>query len=123
MPLADKFSFIKPDGEVVPGIHAVDAHGHTPGHMAYHIESDGRRLLLWADAINHYVASLQRPDWHVRFDMDKEGAAAARKRILDMVSAEKIPATGYHMPFPAIGYIETSGDSYRWVPASYQLRL
>ena len=123
VPLADKFTFIKPDGEVVPGIHAVDAHGHTPGHMAYHIESDGRRLLLWADAINHYVASLQRPDWHVRFDMDKQGAAAARKRILDMVSAEKIPATGYHMPFPAIGYVETSGDSYRWVPASYQLRL
>ena len=123
VPLADKFTFIQPDGEVVPGIHAVNAHGHTPGHMAYHIESNGRRLLLWADSVNHYVASLQRPDWFVRFDMDKPEAAAARKRILDMAAAEKIPATGYHMPFPAVGYVEATGSSYRWVPASYQLRL
>ena len=91
--------------------------------MAYHFESNGRRLLLWADTTNHYVVSLQRPDWHVRFDMDKEAAGAARKRILDMVAAERIPATGYHMPFPAVGYVEKNGSGYRWVPVSYQLRL
>ena len=48
--------------------------------MAYHIESDGKRLLLFADACNHYVVSMEKPDWHVRFDMDKEAAAATRKK-------------------------------------------
>ena len=123
VPLAEKMTFIKPGQDVVTGITAVDASGHTPGHMAYHIESDDKRLLLWADTTNHFVASLQRPDWHVKFDMDKEKAAATRKKILDMAAADKIPASGYHMPFPAVGYVEKRGQSYRWVPASYQLNL
>ena len=123
VPFAEKMTFLKPGEDVVTGIQAVGAPGHTPGHMAYHFESDGRRLLAWADTTNHYVASLQRPDWHVRFDMDKEGAAATRKRLLDMVAADRIPATGYHMPFPAVGYVERHGAAYRWVPASYQLNL
>jgi glyoxylase-like metal-dependent hydrolase (beta-lactamase superfamily II) len=123
VPLAPKMSFVEPDGEVVTGIRAVTAFGHTPGHMSWHLESAGRRLLLWADTCNHYVASLQRPDWHVRFDMDKEAAAATRKKVLDMVAADRIPVTGYHMPFPSVGYVEKSAAGYRWVPVTYQLDL
>jgi hypothetical protein len=91
--------------------------------MAYHLESEGRRLLLWADSANHYVMAIQRPEWHVRFDYDKEEGAANRKRVLDMLATDRIPATGYHMPFPAVGYIDRSSDGYRWVPVSYQLNL
>ena len=103
---------------------AIAAFGHTPGHMAYHIESAGRRLLLWADASNHYVLSVQQPDWHVCFDMDKEAAVATRQRLFDMANAERIPVTGYHMPFPAVGFVDKTADGgYRWVQASYQLHL
>jgi len=87
------------------------------------IESGGRQLLLWADAANHFVMSVQRPDWHVRFDMDKDAAAATRKQLFDMAATDRIPITGYHMPFPAVGYVEKSADGYRYVPASYQLNL
>ena len=123
VPLAEKIGFVKDGSDVVAGVTAVAAHGHTPGHMAYHLESDGQRLLIWADAANHYVMSVQRPDWHVRFDMDKDAAAATRKRLFDMAAADGIPVTGYHMPFPAVGYIEKSDQDYRWVQASYQLDL
>ena len=123
VPLAERITFIKDEGEVVPGIRGLQAFGHTPGHMVYHIESEGRRLLLWADTANHYVVSVQRPDWHVRFDVDKEAAAATRRRIFDMAASERVPVTGYHMPFPAVGYIDASGETCRWVPASYQLNL
>ena len=123
VPFKEKMTFLKPEGEVVTGIRAVDAAGHTPGHMAYHIESENGRFLLFADTTNHYVASLQRPDWHVVFDMDKEKAAASRKRILDMIATDKIPSSGYHMPFPNVGYVERKDASFRWVPASYQLDL
>lgn len=123
VPLAEKATFLKDEDEVVPGIRAMAAFGHTPGQMAFHLESDGKRFLIFADVTNHYVMSLQRPDWHVRFDMDKEQAVETRKRILDMLATDGIPASGYHMPFPAIGYVEKAGEGYRWVPASYQLQL
>ncbi|WP_088344124.1 MULTISPECIES: MBL fold metallo-hydrolase [Rhodomicrobium] len=123
VPLADKMTFIKPDAEVVPGIRAVNAFGHTPGMLAYHVESDGKRFLIMADVTNHYVMSLMKPDWHVRFDMDKDTATATRKRILDMLATDRLPVTGYHMPFPSIGFVEKTADAYRWVQASYQLHL
>jgi glyoxylase-like metal-dependent hydrolase (beta-lactamase superfamily II) len=123
VPFAEKATFVKPEGEVVAGIRAVNAYGHSPGHMAYHIESDGRRLLLWADTTNHSVMSLQQPEWHVSFDHDKDMGVATRKRILDMVATEQIPAIGYHMPFPAVGYVEKANSSFRWVAATYQMNL
>lgn len=124
VPLAERTTFIGDGAEVVPGITAVAAFGHTPGHTAYLIESAGRRLLLWADTSNHYVLSVQKPDWHVGFDMDKEAAVATRKRLFDMAAAERLSVTGYHMPFPAVGFVEALPDgSYRWVQTSYQLHL
>lgn len=122
-PLADKMTMISGGQDVVTGVTAMDAHGHTPGHTVYHIESNGARLLIAADTCNHYVASLQRPDWHVKFDMDKEAAAATRKKVFDMVAAERIPFAGYHMPFPAVGFVEKQGPGYRFIPTSYQLHL
>ncbi|MEL6978675.1 MAG: MBL fold metallo-hydrolase [Pseudomonadota bacterium] len=122
-PLAPKMTMIEGGQDVVSGVTAVAAHGHTPGHTIYHIESEGRRLILVGDTANHYVASLQRPDWHVRFDMDKAAAAATRKAVFDMIAAERIPFTGYHMPFPSIGYVRAAHTGYRYIAASYQLNF
>jgi glyoxylase-like metal-dependent hydrolase (beta-lactamase superfamily II) len=123
VPLADKMSFLKDGGEVVSGITAVDASGHTPGHTCFHLESAGERLMVTGDTANHYVVSLERPDWHVRFDMDKDAAIASRKKVFGMIAADRIPFVGYHMPFPAVGYVEAINDGFRYVPASYQLDL
>jgi glyoxylase-like metal-dependent hydrolase (beta-lactamase superfamily II) len=123
LPLAERATFVAPGHEVAPGIEAVEAFGHSPGMLAWHIETEGQRLLLWADTVNHYVASLQRPEWHVGVDDDKDQAAATRRRLRDMVRAEGLWAIGYHMPFPAVGWIEKTGEGYRWVPLSYQLTL
>jgi len=120
---ADKMTFWKPGEDVVSGITMEDGFGHTPGHGLYHIESDGQRMMLMADTANHFVISLQRPDWHVRFDMDKEKAAETRKRVFGMIAADRIPFTGYHMPFPAVGYVEAQGQGFRFVPASYQFAI
>ncbi len=123
VPLANQATFIKPGDEVVPGIRALDAAGHSPGLLAFTIESEGKRLLNWADTCNHYVVAIQRPDLHLDVDDDKEKAAATRKRILEMAASEQIPVAGFHMPFPGLGYVEKAGSAYRWVPHSYQLNL
>ena len=40
-----------------------------------------------------------------------------------MIADERIPMIGYHMPFPATGFVETAGNGFRYVPTSYQLKL
>ena len=122
-PLAEKMTFIGDGGSVASGITGMAAFGHTPGHMAYMIESDGKQLVLGGDFANHYVWSLAHPDWEVSFDNDKEAAAATRRRMLDMLAADAIPFVGYHMPWPAFGYVQKSGDAYSYMPHSYQLLL
>ncbi|MCL4187521.1 MAG: MBL fold metallo-hydrolase [Rhodobacteraceae bacterium] len=123
VPFNDQMTFLDDAGSVAPGITAMALPGHTPGHMGYMVESEGARLVLMADAANHYVWSVGRPDWEVRFDADKAQAAATRRRLLGMLASERIPVIGYHMPFPAIGHVEAQGDGFRYVPASYQFML
>jgi glyoxylase-like metal-dependent hydrolase (beta-lactamase superfamily II) len=123
LPFGERATLLKPDGEVVSGIRAVNAFGHSPGMLAYHVESGNQRLLIWADVANHYVVSIQQPEWATSFDDIKDMAIATRKRILEMVASDKIAVIGYHMPFPALGFIEKTGGTHRWVPASYQFNL
>ncbi len=123
VPFADKMTFVNDGDSVVSGITAMAAFGHTPGHMIYRIESGGRQLVLAADTANHYVLSLKRPDWEVRFDMDKAAAAQTRKRVFDMIATDRVGFVGYHMPFPAIGFVEKLDTGYRFVPASYQFDI
>jgi glyoxylase-like metal-dependent hydrolase (beta-lactamase superfamily II) len=122
-PLAEKMTFLKDGGEVVSGITAMSAPGHTPGHMIFNVESQNKRLVLTADTANHYVLSLQRPDWEVRFDMDKAQAAATRKKVFDMIATDRVAFLGYHMPFPAVGYAEKQETGYRFVPKAYQFDI
>lgn len=120
-PLAEKMSFLRDGDAVIPGVSAMAAFGHTPGHMTYLLDSGGQQLLLMADLANHYVWSLAYPDWEVKFDMDKAAAAATRRKILSMLAAERMPMIGYHMPFPACGFVETRDNGFRYVPVSYQM--
>jgi glyoxylase-like metal-dependent hydrolase (beta-lactamase superfamily II) len=123
-PLAEKTTFIGDGGSVASGITSMSAYGHTPGHMIYMLESDGAALAITADTANHYVWSLAYPDWEVKFDMDKANAAASRKTVYGMLAADKLPFIGYHMPFPAMGYVEPRGEGgFRYVPASYQTMM
>ena len=122
-PMAEKMTFIGDGGDVVSGITGMAAFGHTPGHMVYRLDSNGAGLVIFADLANHPVWSLARPDWEVRFDADKAAAAASRRNVLGMIAADRIPAIGYHMPVPAVGYVDTASDGaeFRWVPESGQL--
>jgi len=122
-PFAGKMSFLNDGGTVASGITAMATYGHTPGHTSYMLEDNGQQLLLAADFANHYVWSLARPDWEVKFDMDKEAAAATRRSVLGMLATDRIPFVGYHMPFPAVGYAVEDGNSFRYLPATYQLNL
>lgn len=122
-PVAEKTTFIEDGGSVVSGITAIAAPGHTPGHTIYMLESEGQQLLLTADMANHYVWAFQNPEWAISFDGDKDLAAKTRRANMDMMAADKIPMIGYHMPFPGMGFVETRGSGFRFVPVSYQFAI
>lgn len=116
--LADRSTFVAPGDEVVPGITAIDAAGHSPGLLAFHIESDGQQLLIWSDAFLHSVVSIQRPEWHADLDDEKEQAVETRKRLLNMAADHRLLVAGYHMPFPGLGHVERVDGTFRWLPAT-----
>ena len=120
-PLADKMTFIEDGGSVASGITAMASFGHTPGHMCYMLESENSQLVLTADLANHYIYSFARPDWAFSFDADAAAATASRRNVLGMLAADRVPMIGYHMPFPAAGFVEPRGDGFRYVPVSYQM--
>ncbi len=106
-----------PEREVVPGITAMAAPGHTPGHVVYAIASDGHGMLALCDTTNHPWLFARHPEWSPIIDMDGALAVKTRRRILDRVVAEKMLIQGYHFPFPACGHIIRSAGGYDFVPA------
>lgn len=101
--------------EVAPGITAVDASGHTPGHTAFALASGGKSAMALADVTNRPELFARYPDWQVMFDSDGEKARLGRRKLLDMAATEKMLVTGYHFPSPAAGTIVKDGNGYRYV--------
>ena len=118
--LADKVTKFEWDKEVAPGITAIGAPGHTPGHTAFAVQSGSGKLLVQSDVTNIPALFVRNPDWHVAFDNDPAMAQATRHKFYDMAAAEKVPVAGYHFSFPSVGHVEKDGKGYRLVPVAWQ---
>jgi glyoxylase-like metal-dependent hydrolase (beta-lactamase superfamily II) len=103
------------DKEIAPGITAIGTPGHTPGHTSFVIASGRDKLLVQADVTSGIaLVFVRNPDWFGGGDMDGPMAVATRRKLYDMLAAERMLTAGYHLPFPAIGHIEKSGTGYRF---------
>jgi glyoxylase-like metal-dependent hydrolase (beta-lactamase superfamily II) len=109
--------------EVAPGITALDASGHTPGHTAFAVASGSGRLLVQSDVTNIPELFLRNPDWHVAFDIDPNKAVETRRRFYDMAATEKTLIAGFHFAFPSLGRVEKDGAGYRLVPLAWSAVL
>jgi len=105
---------------LVPGITAVKANGHTPGHTAFAVESDGQKLLIWGDLVHAHAVQFANPGVSFEYDVDQKQAIATRKSIFKAMAASKSLVAGMHLPFPGIGHVRADGKgSYSWVPIEY----
>lgn len=102
--------------EILPGVSAVPVDGHTPGHSAYEIASDGERLLYIGDSAHHHVISVQRPGWTIAFDGDAPLAEDSREALLARLADEALTIASPHFPFPGLGRIERRDGDFVWVP-------
>jgi glyoxylase-like metal-dependent hydrolase (beta-lactamase superfamily II) len=118
--IASNVKRFEPGKEVAPGITAIAAYGHTPGHTVFAVASGNQSMLVLGDTTNHPALFVRNPEWQGVFDVDGNMAAATRRRLLDRAAADKMLVQGYHFPFPASGYIAKESRGYAFVPAHWQ---
>lgn len=116
--LGRKVTVYRWDQEIAPGVTAVGTPGHSIGHTSFMVASRGKRVFVQQDICNNVAVFAPFPDWHGFFDQDPPKAAATRRRIYDMLAAEKLPVQAYHFPYPALGRVEKAGDGYRVIPVT-----
>jgi len=120
--LGRKVTPYEPGKEVVAGITAVATPGHTPGHNSHIVSSGSDKVYIQADVTHVPFLFARHPDWHAFYDQDGPMAEQTRRKVYDMLVADRMMVQGFHYPFPGIAYVEKAGDGYRenplpWNPA------
>jgi len=109
--------------EIAPGLTTVETIGHTPGHTSSVLSSGSGKVFIQSDVTNNPNLFATHPGWHGGFDQDGEVAEKTRRRVYDMVVAERLQVQGFHYPFPGLGNVVKDGEGYRVVPASWNPTL
>ncbi|MET0710171.1 MAG: MBL fold metallo-hydrolase [Tardiphaga sp.] len=109
--------------DVAPGLLAVESIGHTPGHTSYVLSSGSEKLFIQSDVTNLPALFATNPGWHVQYDQDPAQAETTRRKVYDMLVAERMRVQGFHYPLPANGYVEKDGSGYRLVPTMWMPTL
>ena len=118
-PLAEKMhcvDFTKDESNIVPGVTAVTAPGHTPGHMAVCFESKGERLYYIGDTVLSPL-HLEFRNWKPVYDIVPDKAEQSISSVFGAAADEKALVIGQHFPpFPSLGRVDRQGDSFKWTP-------
>jgi glyoxylase-like metal-dependent hydrolase (beta-lactamase superfamily II) len=122
-PYLDQLRTFSGEAEVLSGIQAISMPGHTPGHVGFHLHSDGEDLLFWGDLIHLPRLQFENPEWLVAFDMDPTQTAKTRARVLDFAATDALQVTGAHLEFPGFGYVDRTAGRYDFVPSAHDYTL
>lgn len=109
-----QLDLIAPDAEIVPGITAIPAPGHTPGHIALAIESKGEVFIDLVDTVL-LPMHIAQPDWVSGVDWDAEQTVMTRRKLIGQCAAADRLVRVYHCPFPGLGRIALQHDGWQWV--------
>jgi glyoxylase-like metal-dependent hydrolase (beta-lactamase superfamily II) len=119
-PYAKKYKPIEGDNvELVPGIHALAAAGHTPGHTIYEIESKGEKMVFCGDLMHVAAVQFADPSVTIQFDSDSKAAAPQRQKLYADAAAKGYYVAFTHVSFPGIGHVRKEGSGYEWIPVNY----
>jgi glyoxylase-like metal-dependent hydrolase (beta-lactamase superfamily II) len=120
-PYADtgKLQMYKDGTQFAPGVVSVFTPGHTVGHSMVRVSSLNGDFLIWGDIVHCAALQFADPARSVAFDTDQQLALANRRKVLDMVTTDRLLFAGSHLPFPGIGHATKSGTGYTYVPLHY----
>jgi glyoxylase-like metal-dependent hydrolase (beta-lactamase superfamily II) len=94
---------------LAPGIVAMNAIGHTPGHTAFLIGTGKQKLLIAGDFLHAAALQFPEPTESASFDMDKEQAVKTRKSLMEMAEKNGWFIAGVHVPNPGWGKVKSNG--------------
>ncbi|GLR42425.1 MBL fold metallo-hydrolase [Mesorhizobium amorphae] len=117
---AGKLAVFEGDTDLVPGVRAQTAYGHTPGHTMYVVESRGEKVVLWGDVV--HVAAVQFKDPSVTIQYDADASEAERVHELAFADAAEngYIVGGAHISFPGLGHVRRDPDkTYTYLPLNY----
>jgi len=103
--------------ELLPGISAIAAYGHTPGHTIFLLESGKAKMLIIGDLLHVALVQFPVPEISATYDIDQKLAAETRRQFLAYAAKNKIPVGGMHMVYPATGTVKTSGKGFAFTAA------
>ena len=116
--LRHQLEMVECETEVVPGARVIPAPGHTPGHLALLLESEGQQLLNVGDAAVDPL-HLEHPDWQNGFDQAGERAVETRRALLERAAAGNMYVMGFHFPFPSVGRVAARAEGgWEWRPGA-----
>ncbi|HLK62095.1 MAG TPA: MBL fold metallo-hydrolase [Bryobacteraceae bacterium] len=102
--------------EIVPGVRAIPAPGHTPGHLVVLLSSEGEHLLNLGDAAVHPL-HLEEPAWENGFDLCAGTAVSTRRELLSRAVSEGMHMMAFHFPFPGVGRVSARPQGgWSWSP-------
>jgi glyoxylase-like metal-dependent hydrolase (beta-lactamase superfamily II) len=104
---------VAPDHRVTDEIRLELTPGHTPGHVAVHVESGGEHALITGDLAHHPV-QFAEPDWFAEPDTDREQSSATRRRLLDEYGGSDLLVIGTHFGPPCAGHLVADGNGFRF---------
>lgn len=116
---AGKLKAFDGETELVPGIRAMPARGHTPGHTVYVVESEGNKLVVWGDLMHVAAVQFAMPQVTIAFDTDPKAAAPQRQKHYADAAKKGYFVAVAHVSFPGIGQLRADGKGYTWLPANY----
>ena len=116
---AGKFKTFDGSTDLVPGVKAVAAYGHTPGHTTYAVESKGQKLMLWGDLMHAAAVQFDHPSITVHFDSDNKAARKEREQAYAAAAKDGYLIGASHLSFPGLGYLRSEGKGYVWMPVNY----
>ena len=99
--------------DLLPGITAVKAGGHTPGQIAIIIHSGQEHLLYISDAFLHPL-HIEQLDWRTNYDWNHEKAKQSRVNLLEIAYKENMLVNAFHFDFPCLGRIDKFEKHWTW---------
>jgi glyoxylase-like metal-dependent hydrolase (beta-lactamase superfamily II) len=116
-PLRDRMRFFHDNEEFLPGVRAIAAPGHTPGHTMFLISSAGDELCVLCDVTFHDPLSYAFPENESAYDYDKVRGVRTRTEKLTWLAQSRLRVISYHAPWPGLGHVARAGGAFRYVPA------
>jgi glyoxylase-like metal-dependent hydrolase (beta-lactamase superfamily II) len=116
--IRDHVNLVADGDEILPGITAVYAPGHSVHHTALLLESGGEALIFSADAFMNEM-HIAHPTWKASVGHALNLEIQSRRKLSELAVRKGALLAGYHFTFPGLVTVTPDGQGgFNWQPIS-----